>query len=172
MRKNVTISLWWNHGEADENAFPDAPELGKNPHAQAAMQHMGITYVTAEAYPISDCWVFFDCENIPPAPYPKWMTVSEGGMTAKEIHDRAMRLIATTPAPDGQKFPVGSRVRIADDLGPHKGHFPGAGQLATVHHTYAHAFGGDNVRSYSLDIEGYGRVAWYEESQLTEAPPI
>lgn len=88
MRKNVTISLWWNHGEADENAFPDAPELGKSPHAQDAMRHMGITYKTAEPSPLTDSWRFFDCENIPDAPHPKWMRVWRGDMTAASTEDQ------------------------------------------------------------------------------------
>lgn len=167
MRKNVAISLWYNHGEADANAFPDAPELGECPHAQVAMRHMGITYASAEPQPIADRWVFFDCQNIPPGPHPKWMAVSEGGMTAKERYDEAMQLVATTPAPEGQKFPVGSRVKVADHLGTHMGHFPGAGKFATVQHTYAHAYGGSDVKSYCLDIDGHGSVAWYDEDQLS-----
>lgn len=167
MRKNVTISLYYNHGQADVNAFPDAPELGGCPHAQDAMRHMGITYALAEPHSISDCWVFYDCQNIPPAPHPKWMTVSEGGKTMQERYDESMQRVATKPAPDGQKFPVGSRVKVADDLGPHMSHFPGAGKFATVHHTYAHAYGGSDVKSYSLHIDDYGTVAWYDEHQLT-----
>jgi hypothetical protein len=167
MRKNVTISLWYNLGQTDVNAFPDAPELGECPHAQLAMRHMGITYAIAEPHSISDCWVFYDCQNIPPAPYPKWMAVSEGGMTRQEFYDMSMLRVKTTPEPDGQKFPVGSRVKVADDLGPHMRHFPGAGKLATVHHTYAHAYGGSNVKSYCLEIDSVGSSAWYEEGQLS-----
>jgi hypothetical protein len=77
MSKTVRLCLWWNHGEPDENAFPDAPELGKDPHAQVAMKHMGITYKDAWPQPISDSWTFYGCDNVPPPPYPRWMKVRE-----------------------------------------------------------------------------------------------
>lgn len=88
-------------------------------------------------------------------------------LKAAQAHCEAgMRRVATTPEPKGQKFPCGSRVRIADDLGECMRHFQ-SGVEATVHHTYAHAFGGDDVKSYSLILEGRGMVAWYSEEQLT-----
>lgn len=66
-----------------------------------------------------------------------------------------------------QKFPKGTRVRIADDLGRAMAHFPGAGCLATVKYTYSQAYGGRDFKSYSLKIDGHGEVCWYDESQLT-----
>lgn len=69
------------------------------------------------------------------------------------------------PAPPQQKFPTGTRVRIADDLGPMMRHFP-AGKNATVVASYAQQFGGDNFQSYTVDIDGEGEVSWYEEHQL------
>jgi hypothetical protein len=45
-------------------------------------------------------------------------------------------------------------------------HFQG-GVNATVKYTYAHAYGGDDVKSYCLDIDNHGEVSWYEEHQLT-----
>jgi hypothetical protein len=77
MAINITVSLWWNHGEPDENAFPDAPHLGKNPHPETAMKHMGISYREAVPSPISDTWRFWGCSNVPEGPYPRWMTVTE-----------------------------------------------------------------------------------------------
>ncbi len=74
--------------------------------------------------------------------------------------------VATTPQPKEQKFLIGSRVRIAQDLGPLMGHFPGKGCEATVKYTHAHAFGG-SPKSYSLDVDGHGSCSWYEEHQLT-----
>ena len=74
--------------------------------------------------------------------------------------------VATTPMPEEQKFPIGARVKIADDLGPQMSHFPGKGKSATVEYAYAHAYGG-SAKSYSLNIDGEGSAAWYEESQLT-----
>ena len=66
-----------------------------------------------------------------------------------------MKRIASMPEPKGQKFPIGSRVRIAGGL------------LATVKHTYAHAFGGEEVSLYSLDVDGRGIRGWYDEERLT-----
>ena len=90
---------------------------------------------------------------------------------AHSYHSAAMRRVETTPAPDEQKFKPGARVRITDHLGTPMNYFP-AGRLATVLHTYAHAFERDDERSlklYCLDVDGIGSVAWYEEWQLTQA---
>ena len=85
---------------------------------------------------------------------------------AQANFDAGMERVATTSEPKGQKFPNGSRVRIADDLGDGMSHFQ-SGVNATVLHTYAHAYGGNDVKSYALDIDGYGHTAWYYEHQLT-----
>ena len=85
---------------------------------------------------------------------------------AMEIYRAGLDRVETTPTPKGQKFPCGSRVRIADDLGPYMHHFE-SGCNAAVKYTYAHAYGGDNCHSYCLDIDGVGEVSWYEEHQLT-----
>lgn len=85
---------------------------------------------------------------------------------ANAIYAAGLKKVETTPMPEGQKYPIGSRVRIADDLGPSMSHFT-SGVGATVLYTYAHAYGGNNVDSYCLDIDGHGRVAWYYERQLT-----
>ena len=42
-----------------------------------------------------------------------------------------------------------------------------SGVNATVRYTYAHAYGGDDVKSYCLDVDGRGEVSWYKEWQLT-----
>ena len=84
---------------------------------------------------------------------------------ASEYYEKGMQRVKDTPEPEGQKFPCGSRVRIADNLGQSMRHFPSSAN-ATVRHVYAHAFGGDNVTSYCLDIDGYGEVSWFHESQL------
>jgi hypothetical protein len=89
---------------------------------------------------------------------------------AKSYVAGCLERMKTKPEPEGQKFPIGTRVRIADDLGKSMDHFPGKGCLATVKHTYAHAFGGgdDDAKEYCLDIDDHGEVSWYEEHQLTE----
>ena len=78
-----------------------------------------------------------------------------------------LKRMESKPEPEGQKFPIGTRVRIADDLGPTMSHFP-SGVNATVQYVYAHAYGGSDVRSYCLNIDGRGSSAWYYERQLTE----
>lgn len=55
---------------------------------------------------------------------------------------------------------------IAKDLGPHMSHFT-SGKPATVLHTYSQMYGGWDFKSYALDVDGEGFVAWYEEHQLT-----
>ena len=71
------------------------------------------------------------------------------------------------PKPPGQKFAIGDRVRIAEDLGPMMRHFSGSGQKATVEYTYGQAYGGDVFNEYSLKIDGRGSSSWYGEHQLT-----
>lgn len=85
---------------------------------------------------------------------------------ANAIYAQGLESVKTTPDPKGQKFPTGSRVRIANDLGKSMSDFT-SGVNATVEYTYAHAYGGDNVKSYSLLIDGLGSTSWYEEHQLT-----
>lgn len=86
---------------------------------------------------------------------------------AKNAHQAGLLKVKNNPEPKGQKFPCGTRVRIADDLGSCMAHFE-SGKNATVVHTYAHAYDGDDVKSYCLDIDNIGQVSWYEEWQLTE----
>ena len=85
---------------------------------------------------------------------------------ATALYNTGMERVKTTPEPKGQKFPVGSRVHIAKNLGSSMSHFP-SDVNATVQYVYAHAFGGSNIKSYSLNIDGVGSVAWYYENQLT-----
>lgn len=84
---------------------------------------------------------------------------------ANGIYQQGLVKVKTTPEPKGQKFHIGARVKIADDLGSSMSHFP-SGKLATVEYTYAHAYGGEDVKSYSLIVDGIGSVAWYHEAQL------
>jgi hypothetical protein len=85
---------------------------------------------------------------------------------AQGVYRTGLNRVKTTFPPIGQKYPPGAHVRIAKDLGKSMGHFPGD-RDATVEYTYAHAYGGRNVHSYSLMVDGIGSVAWYEEWQLT-----
>lgn len=94
------------------------------------------------------------------------MTHEERHAQAQGIYCAGLELVKTTPPPKGQKYPPGTRVRIADDLGSSMAHFE-SGKNATVRYTYAHAYGGDDVDSYCLDIDGHGEVSWYHEHQLT-----
>lgn len=87
---------------------------------------------------------------------------------ATSIYEQGIWNVKNTPEPKGQKFPVGSRVYIQKDLGPSMSHFT-SDCYATVEYVYCHAFphNGMDVESYSLDIDGHGSSAWYEENQLT-----
>ena len=85
---------------------------------------------------------------------------------AHGIYAAGLERVKKSPPPKGQKYPPGTRVRIADDLGSTMEHFE-SGKNATVQYTYAHAFGGEDVKSYCLDIDGSGEASWYYESQLT-----
>ena len=80
---------------------------------------------------------------------------------AKANYQEGLSRVATEPEPDGQKFGCGSRVKIA-----HGGHI-GAGKEATVNYVHAHAYGGTDVKAYSLDVDGVGHVSWFDEGQLT-----
>ncbi len=90
---------------------------------------------------------------------------------ANSYYQAGLKRVSTTKEPDGQNFPCGSRVRIVDDLGRSMAHFK-SGVNATVEHTYAHAYGGNDVESYSLNIDGFGSCAWYYEWQLTQITEI
>jgi len=85
---------------------------------------------------------------------------------ATGIYNQGLENVNHDPEPKGQKFAVGSRVHIADDLGSTMRHFK-SGCDATVEYTYAHAYGGSDVKSYSLIIDNHGSSAWYNEWQLT-----
>lgn len=86
-------------------------------------------------------------------------------LQAEVIYKRGLENVKNTPEPKSQKFRIGARVKIADDLKKSMSHFPKS-CLATVQYTYAHAYGGNDIKSYSLDVDGVGSVAWYEEYQL------
>ena len=77
------------------------------------------------------------------------------------------RVAKITEAKEKQKFPIGTRVFIAEDLGDSMSHFP-SGCNATVLYTYAQAYNEDDFKSYALDIDGHGESAWYYEHQLEE----
>ena len=90
---------------------------------------------------------------------------------AMSYYDQGMRRVKETRPPAGQKFMPGTRVRIAHDLGRSMGHFP-SGKTGTVNYTYAHAYGGTNTLSYSIDVDGVGDVSWYYEHQLTTCDEV
>lgn len=96
----------------------------------------------------------------------------------ESINRRAAYKVRNDPEPKSQKFSIGTRVRIDDDLGDFMQYFP-KGKNATVLYTYAHAFMdisvSDNLKaytglesdSYALDVDGVGFISWYRENQLT-----
>jgi hypothetical protein len=69
-----------------------------------------------------------------------------------------------------QKFPIGTFVKIADDLGPYMTHFE-KGFYACIDYTYAQKYGGGDTISYCLNVRvadgKWRRIAWYYEYQLT-----
>ena len=67
---------------------------------------------------------------------------------------------------NNQKFIAGTRVRVADNLGVGKEHFE-SGVNATIISSHAEEYGGDDFDSYTIHIDGFGEVAWYQENQLT-----
>lgn len=102
--------------------------------------------------------------------------------TATKVHQQGLDNVKNEAEPKKKKFPCGSFVKIADDLHGGMDHFA-SGIPAMVEYTYAHAYGSDDIDSYSLIIretEGIDRYkgfkgesyiwsscAWYEEDQLT-----
>ena len=69
-----------------------------------------------------------------------------------------------------QKFQKGDFVRVAKDLGPAMSHFTSDCD-AIVLGSYADQYGGKNITSFTIHIKAEGRVAWYEEHQLTLIEP-
>ena len=65
-----------------------------------------------------------------------------------------------------QKFIAGTRVRVADNLGIGKEHFQ-SGVNATIISSHAEEYGGYDFDNYTISIDGWGEVAWYQEHQLT-----
>jgi len=87
----------------------------------------------------------------------------------KKINEEAKYNVVNKPEPEGQKFPIGSRVKIADVLGSMMSHFP-SGVEATVLYTYAHAypsFDSSATNQYALEVDVCGFCAWFYEHQLT-----
>lgn len=82
---------------------------------------------------------------------------------ATAIYQQGLEKVRTTPVPEGQKFPPGAKVRIKRD------EMVREGTIATVEYTYAHAYWGDDVKSYSLKFENGSTMAWFDESQLEAA---
>ena len=85
---------------------------------------------------------------------------------AEAYHAASMERVRTTPAPAGQKYPVGSFVKISGNE-----RRIGHSKYACVEHTHAHAFGGNDWKSYSLNIQcdvgDWITVAWFNEEDLT-----
>lgn len=90
---------------------------------------------------------------------------------AQGIFKASVERVRVTQPPLGQKFMPGTFVQIAKYLGEDMAHFENS-RPARIQYTYAHAYGGDNIKSYSLllryDDGKWSSVSWYYESQLTE----
>lgn len=96
---------------------------------------------------------------------------SERFAEANAIYTEAMKRVKEIPPPKGQKFAPGTIIRIVKDLGGTMSHFK-ADTFAKVLHTYAHAYGGNDIKSYSLlvryDPHNWVSTSWYKECQLIE----
>lgn len=89
----------------------------------------------------------------------------EREVQANTIYRQGLDNVKNKSVPKGQKYLPGTRVKIVDNLGSHMSCFPD-GRKATVKYSYAHAYGGGDVKSYCLDIDGIGEVSWYSEEQI------
>ena len=69
-----------------------------------------------------------------------------------------------------QKFKKSTFVRVCENMPKHMSHFV-CGVDAIVSSTYSQAFGGKDIKSYSLflikDGRVYNRCSWYDEDQMT-----
>ena len=94
---------------------------------------------------------------------------------AQGAYQRGLEKVKNEPEPEGQKFPCGSFVMIDKDLGSHKSHFT-SDTIAKVDHVYSHAYGGSDIKSYSLLVKQHNgkwsSCAWYEEHELSVAMNI
>ena len=84
-------------------------------------------------------------------------------LKARETFLKGLERVKNTPTPEGQKYAIGTRVQISENS-PTWLQFPD-GRIATVEYTYAHAFGGNDVNLYSLDLNGRS-VAWFHDYEL------
>ena len=96
------------------------------------------------------------------------MNVTARFSEAMAYYNSCLQNLDASVTPDGQKFPIGTRVRVSDVMPKSMSHFSGAGRTATVEYTYAQMYGGSDVKSYSLVFDDGGSSAWYPEELLTE----
>ena len=100
------------------------------------------------------------------------MDYKQRNAEAKSVYEQGKKRAKEGGTPEGQKFPIGSRVHICKDLGQFMSHFTSDCD-ATVEYTYEQAYGNmsddpeRHSKTYSLIIDGHGSSAWYEEWQLT-----
>lgn len=72
----------------------DVHSAGVKGHPQEIMRELGITYTHATQNSIADCWLFWNCENIPD-PLPKYLEESKAnplnmvgfGLSRKEAEE-------------------------------------------------------------------------------------
>ena len=67
---------------------------------------------------------------------------------------------------EGQKFAVGDKIHVADEMPSWMSHFR-AGEDATVLYTYGQAHGGNDSDAYFIMFEDGSTSGWYDEVQLT-----
>ena len=67
---------------------------------------------------------------------------------------------------EGQKFAVGDRVKVADEMPSWKAHFR-HGEEATIRYSYGQVYGiEDDVEDYCIEFDDGDESAWYDENEL------
>ena len=64
--------------------YQDANECGEYRHAQEVINSLGITYEHAAGFSMGDCWMFWDCSNVPSV-LPKYITEMDNKYTYERM---------------------------------------------------------------------------------------
>ena len=70
----MNIIIHTNYFNGVRDAIPEAPELGKCPHARLVMKYFGINYSHAIPNSFAENWTFVDCDKAPDN-VPDWMEI-------------------------------------------------------------------------------------------------
>lgn len=139
-----------------------------NIHPQKQMEKLGCEIVKYEGVSMGDC-IFMKVKNLPQE-LPNYIELSDYPF-AQSIYEAGLERVKETLPPKNQKFLPKTFVKIIDKLPECMSHFT-SGVYAQVEYTYSHAYGGGDVKSYSLLVRKTNKTwsssAWYKENQLTQ----